>query len=355
MRLEHACRRLSLPTAAIIVFLGGMLPQRAAAIDLILPTSNHALFEGRPEDFYMFTSEGRDTPWEGGQYGYVRNGRQTKLGEVFTRFHEGVDIKPVYRDAAGKPLDTVMSISQGRVAYACTTAGRSNYGRYIVVEHIWDGSPYYSLYAHLNEVWVSAGDIVEQGSAIGLLGYTGVGINRRRAHLHFEVGLLLSNYFDAWHSIISPRDSNYHGISNGHNISGVDVARLYLTMRDDPSMTMPEFLATEKVGFRMIVPNTGPIDLLERYPWLMPKKLRRETPPSWEIAFSSSCLPLSILPSKDTVAEPTVAALPDGEIPYTYVTHGMLRGSGEKYTITRWGRDYLDLLMHHGDEERAEK
>lgn len=351
--IETLYNRLLHTSIALLAFFAIASP--AMAVELILPTSNQALFEGRPEDFYMFTSEGRETPWEGGSYGYVRNGRQTKLGEVFTRFHEGVDIKPVYRDAAGRPLDTVMSIAQGRVVYANTTSGRSNYGRYIVVEHIWDGSPYYSLYAHLNEVWVSAGDVVDQGKSIGILGYTGVGINRRRAHLHFEVGILLSSYFDAWHSVISPRDSNYHGLFNGKNISGFDVARFYMAMRENPKMTVPEFIAGEKSAFRMTVPNFGKLDLLERYPWMMPKKRRRETPPAWEISFASSGLPLSVLPSNETVTEPTVSALPEGEIPYTYVTHGMLRGSGDKYTITRWGRDYLDLITRNGTEDRAEK
>ena len=352
MIIANTCRRF-LYTALTIA--GMLLPSKTAAIELILPTNNHALFEGRPEDFYMFTSEGRKTPWEGGSYGYVRNGRQTKLGEIFTRFHEGVDIKPLYRDKAGRPLDTILAVADGRVVLASSTSGHSNYGRYIVVEHIWDDSPYYSLYAHLSEVWVTVGDMVEQGRNIGILGYTGVGLNRRRAHLHFELGILLSDYFHQWHAVISPRDSNYHGLYNGRNISGVDVARLYLTMRENPEMTMPEFLATEQVGFRMVVPNKGPIDLLKRYPWMMPRKLRRQTPPSWEIAFASSGFPLSVTPSDMTVTEPTVSAHPEGEIPYTYVTHGMLRGSGGKSTITRWGQDYLSLITNTEDDYQASK
>lgn len=352
MIIANTCRPLF---CAAVVLLGILLPADATAIELILPTNNHALFEGRPEDFYMFTSEGRATPWQGGAYGYVRNGRQTKLGEIFTRFHEGVDIKPLYRDKAGRPLDTIMSISEGRVVLASRASGQSNYGRYIVVEHIWDDSPYYSLYAHLSEVWVTAGDMVDQGSNIGILGYTGVGLNRRRAHLHFEVGLLLSDYFHQWHSVVSPRDSNYHGLYNGRNIAGVDVARLYLTMREKPETTMPEFLETEQVGFRMVVPNRAPIDLLRRYPWMMPRKFRGQTPPSWEIAFASSGLPLGVMPSDMVVNGPAVAALPEGEIPYTYVTKGMLRGSGGKHTITRWGAEYLSLITNSADDYTASK
>ena len=83
----------------------------AAAIDLTFPTKNRALLEGDGEGFYMFVDrdyEGvKSTPWEGGQYGYVRDPRVTSGGLVYTRFHEGADIKPLERSSDGEPFDIV--------------------------------------------------------------------------------------------------------------------------------------------------------------------------------------------------------------------------------------------------------
>ena len=49
---------------------------------------------------------------------------------LYTRFHEGIDIRPLQRDADGEPLDIVHSIAAGKVAYANIVPSYSNYGRY---------------------------------------------------------------------------------------------------------------------------------------------------------------------------------------------------------------------------------
>ena len=76
------------------------------ALMLALPTENDALFRGGGAAFYQHIR--RDYkgaisfPWQGGQYGFVRNPVQTGGGFVYTRFHEGIDIKPVRRDERGE-------------------------------------------------------------------------------------------------------------------------------------------------------------------------------------------------------------------------------------------------------------
>src|SRR5438093_3272163 len=103
-------------------------------VDLALPTDNHALLDGQPEDFYQFVdrdSHGvKTTPWEGGQYGFVRDPHETKTGLIYPHFHEGIDIKPMHRDERGMPLDDVRACADGRVAHASETARFSNYGKY---------------------------------------------------------------------------------------------------------------------------------------------------------------------------------------------------------------------------------
>ena len=202
----------------------------AAALDLTFPTKNRALLQGDGEGFYMFIDRDfqgeKSTPWEGGQYGYVRDPRVTSGGLVYTRFHEGADIKPLERSSDGEPLDIVTAAGAGRVVHVSDVPRYSNYGRFVVIEHQWDGCPYYSLYAHLNSASVSVGQQVAQGDPLGRLGYTGDGIDRRRAHLHFEVNLILSHDFEQWHKLVFPTEINRHGLYNGINLAGMDAGRL---------------------------------------------------------------------------------------------------------------------------------
>src|SRR3954464_154710 len=87
----------------------------AEPLDLVLPTDNDALFKGDGPEFYQVVERDykgvKSTPWEGGQYGFVRDPIDTAAGIVFTRFHEGIDIRPLHRDARGDPLDEIRAIA----------------------------------------------------------------------------------------------------------------------------------------------------------------------------------------------------------------------------------------------------
>ncbi|MGZ5025267.1 MAG: murein hydrolase activator EnvC family protein, partial [Chthoniobacterales bacterium] len=194
----------------------------ASHLHLSLPTENDALFRGGGPEFYQYITRDfkgeKSTPWEGGQYGFVRNPVETGSGLVYTRFHEGIDIKPMHRDANGEPLDEVRAIADGTVVYVNTVAGYSNYGRYIVVEHRFDGASYYSLYGHLSTALVRLGAKVNRGDALGIMGYTGEGLDRERAHVHLELNLMFNRRFESWYDHFVKNDPNHHGIYNGINL-----------------------------------------------------------------------------------------------------------------------------------------
>src|ERR1700687_3809946 len=113
---------------------GDTSPQ-SKALDLALPTDNDALFHGGGPDFYQYVERDyhgeKSRPWEGGRYGFVRDPVETSAGIIYTRFHEGIDIKPVHRDANGEPLDEVRAIADGKVVHTNFVPGYSNYGKYI--------------------------------------------------------------------------------------------------------------------------------------------------------------------------------------------------------------------------------
>lgn len=88
------------------------------------------------------------------------------------RFHAGTDF------GAGMGTPVVAAYS-GNVAIADLMGG---YGLAVVLDHQKFGQQ--TLYAHLSEIFVQPGEVVEQGAVIGRVGNTG---NSTGPHLHFEV------------------------------------------------------------------------------------------------------------------------------------------------------------------------
>jgi murein DD-endopeptidase MepM/ murein hydrolase activator NlpD len=61
------------------------------------------------------------------------------------------------------------------------TSDGYGYGSYVVIRH---DNGYETLYAHMSAIYVSQGQYVSQGEAIGAIGCTGYCTG---PHLHFEV------------------------------------------------------------------------------------------------------------------------------------------------------------------------
>ena len=319
------------------------------AVDLALPTDNDALFGEGGAAFYQYIERDykgeKSRPWQGGQYGFVRDPIETSAGIVYTRFHEGIDIKPMQRDAAGEPLDEVRAIADGKVVHINLAAGHSNYGRYVVIEHRWDGSPYYSLYGHLSSIGVKPGQSVRKGEPIAVMGYTGVGINRERAHVHLELNLMLSRAFEKWYKLYHPKDDpNYNGAYNGLNLVGLDIARLYLALRKNPSLTISEFLAQEETFYKVTFPKSSHFDLPKLYPWMLSGGT--ETKTSWEVSFTRAGLPLRIDPSSKKVKQPEVTYVKKSPIDSIHLTHGDVAGRGSNAHLTDSGLIFMKLLIY---------
>jgi murein DD-endopeptidase MepM/ murein hydrolase activator NlpD len=317
-------------------------------VDLVLPTDNDTLFSGGGPAFYQYierTYKGvKSTPWEGGQYGFVRDPIETPIGIVYTRFHEGIDIRCIHRDARGEPLDEVRAIADGKVVHANSAAGHSNYGKYIVIEHRWDGCSYYSLYAHLSAIVVEPGQQVTRGQPIATMGHTGKGIDQARAHLHLELNLMLSRQFEAWYDVYFKREPNRNGIYNGINLAGLDIARLYLVLRKNPALTIPEFLSSEETFFKVRLPMSTYFDLPKMYPWMVASQPGADAK-SWEVSFTQSGLPIRIEPSVAAVNEPKLIYVKESPIDYRHLTMNHIAGVGEHAHLTDTGQRLMRLLI----------
>lgn len=316
-------------------------------LGLQLPTENSYIFSKTPEKFYMYTYrnfEGKKShPWTAGKYGYVRTLRRTDEGVIATKFHEGIDIRPIKRDRKNRPLDIVSSIADGKVVYTNHKPGNSNYGIYVVVEHDFEGiGKFYSTYAHLSNIACQKDDKVKAGSPLGKMGYTGAGINRERAHLHLELGVLTNSSFEQWHGSYFT-SKNHHGNFNGLNMNGLNIAELFIRHRTNPQMRLSSFISHIPTYFKVTVPRRGAIDLAKRYPWI---RRGDHTAPSaaWEISFASSGFPLAVTPSNRAVLRPTITYVKPTKSNHKYHTKGLLTGTGKQATLSSIGQRVISLV-----------
>ena len=335
--------------AVALLFLGPITSALAQEVplNLTLPTDNSALLRGDKAEFYQVVERNLhgviSYPWQGGQYGFVRDPVETAGGTIFTRFREGMDIRPLRRDARGEPLDEVRAIASGTVVHVNRAAGHSNYGRYVVVEHRWGGCPYFSLYGHLNTIAVEPGQTVTQRQILGIMGHTGDGINRERAHVHVELNLMLNDHFEQWHDTFFKDDPNYNGIYNGLNLAGLDLARLFLALRGNSALTLPAFLGKEEVFYKVIVPNSPNFQLPRRYPWMV-EIAPNEKPIAWEVSFTRSGLPLRLAPSSKIVSAPELSFVKPSPIDCRNLTRDNIAGRGASAHLTDTGKAIMRLL-----------
>ena len=309
------------------------------------PTANHSILLGRGEDFYMYCDrnfEGQKSkPWEAGGYGMVRNPFRASDGSVmFSRIHEGVDIKPMQRDAAGEPLDLIHPIAPGVVAYTNSIPSLSNYGRYVVVSHYVPEGTIYSLYAHMARVDCQVGQRVGTGNVLGLMGHSGAGINRERSHVHLELALMLHSHYDRF----SP-PSNKHGLYNGLNLVGIDPVPVLRACAQGQPLSIRQHWASLKEHYRVRVPYHGErVDLLQRYPFLLRSPINSGTK-SLDIAFTAEGVPLAFYPSTQSVPAPAVISCLPVPALQQNVTVNRVKNGSKDAALTVSGLRYIQHIF----------
>jgi len=141
-----------------------------------------------PEGIYLYTPFAGRCPivqfWgtDADYYG------QFKYNGVALKGHIGLDF--------AMPRGTSLyAVDQGRVIESSYEV--HGFGRYLKLEHPWGES----LYAHLDEISVDAGQIVARGA---WLGSSGDGNGTVQPHLHFGIRIKPYNRFDGWGGFIDP-------------------------------------------------------------------------------------------------------------------------------------------------------
>jgi len=261
------------------------------------PTANHALYEpGQELKFFAPTTP--DRSWTSGGFGCVRDNSQ--------RMHEGLDILHLQTDRRGEPTDPVMATADGTVMYFSTHPGLSNYGNYLVIRHVVEGLEIYSLYAHLSAIrpGLHVGEAVRAGEVVATMGRTSSAesIGKWRAHVHFELNVIVNDRFAEWFRTSSPGERNDHGEWNGQNLNGLDPRLILLGEQSGGhGFSLLNFLRSQTEVCRVLVRATN-FPYLHRYPQLVLSNpvAQKQGIAGYEVALNYNGVAFALMPRAES-------------------------------------------------------
>jgi len=314
-------------------------------VDLQLPTANDSLFSGHPELFFQPTISGRAFS---GMYGFVRS-TEPEPPKFFNKFHEGIDIQPLSRDANGEPLDIVRASLKGEVVYINLRPDKSNYGRYVVIRHRFPDGDGYTIYGHLASVSASVGQEVKQGDPLGVLGYSGNVESKAFAHVHLEFCFLINRSWPQWfekYGKTGPTDVNDHGLYNGNNLNGVNPVSLLKAAREGHPLSLSEILAQEEPYFTARIPAKREyFDWQKRFPQTVEGGLMRSPPAGWEVTFSRNGTPLRFKRLATPVKTAVLSGFDFSRSEQDSISN-LVKRTGNTAELTPYGKAWISSIMY---------
>lgn len=313
----------------LLAFLILAIVAHAQRIEISWPTPSTAWEKGQGyESWVQPTVSGEPTS---GLWGSVRSNG--------TQFHEGLDIRPVERDRRREPLDKVTAAMDGVVRNISSRPGESSYGRYIVLEHPGVSPAVYTLYAHLARIepGIAEGVRVRREQVLGTMGHSSGGytIPVDRSHLHFEIGLMLTQNFQSWYNWKKFGSPNQQGLWNGMNLMGIDPRDFLEKYRARRVNNFDEYFARKDSAVRLRVATTRVPDFITRYPALLKKPINGLVG-GWEVQCDVTGLPFSWTP----LSMNEVAGMRAGSVEIVSVDNAALRSfRGKSLIRTRGGRN----------------
>jgi murein DD-endopeptidase MepM/ murein hydrolase activator NlpD len=311
-----------------------------------LPTANHALFEKEGEERFFVGTVGK--PWVTGTFGCVRSGGW--------QMHEGLDIRCLQRDGHGEPTDPVLAAADGTVVYISTRPSLSNYGNYLILQHQVEGLEIYSLYAHLREIRqdLKVGQPVKTGETVAIMGRTAntrESISKDRAHVHFELNLLVNDRFASWYKKTFPGQRNDHGEWNGQNLLGIDPRAILLAEHEaDAKFSLLTFLQGQTELCRILVRKTY-FPWLKRYsPLVRPNPLaEKEGVAGYEIALNFNGVAFELIPraASEIKGKGKFQLISVNEAEYhKNPARRLVAKRGARWELTSHGLNLLEMLTY---------
>ena len=329
-----------------VTLAGFLIAIAAQAQPFQLPTANHALFDAGGEERFFVGTVGK--PWTTGTFGCVRSGGW--------QMHEGLDIRCLQRDQRGESSDPVLATADGTVAYISTRPSLSNYGNYLIMRHQVEGLEIYSLYAHLREIRhdLKIGQAVKAGEPVAVMGRTAntrETISKDRAHLHFELNLLVNDRFASWFKKTSPGQRNDHGEWNGQNLLALDPRPILLGQHEQGvKFSLLRFLQNQTELCRVLVRQTD-FPWLKRYPALLRSNPRaqKEGIAGYELALNFNGVAFEFIPraTSEIKGKAKLQLLSVNDAEYQKNPgRRLVTKKGSRWELTGHGVNLLELLTY---------
>jgi len=268
--------------------------------------------------------------------------------------HEGLDIKSLRRDARGESTDPVLATADGAVVYLNTRPSLSNYGNYLILRHEVEHIEIYSIYAHLRQIQpeLKPGTRVTHGQVIATMGRTSntrQGISKDRAHVHFELSLMLNDRFSAWYKDHSTQ-RNDHGEWNGQNLVALDPRLILLGQAEKGSrFSLLQFIREQEELCRVLVRDHD-FPWLRRYPVLVRRNPQAEKAgiAGYEMALNFNGVPFQLIPRAASEIKGTgpIQLLSVNRAEYQKnPCRRLVAEKGGKWELTVKGQNLVDLLI----------
>ena len=268
--------------------------------------------------------------------------------------HEGLDIRCVQRDKKGEPIDPVMATADGTVAYINRKPQLSNYGNYIILRHKIDGIEIFSVYAHLSEVRtdLKAGQPVRAGERIATMGRTSntrERISKERAHVHFELNLVINDDYSRWHKTKMPKTRNDHGDWNGQNLLGLDPeAILRAQQAQGTRFSLTRFIQNQTELCRVFVRQIS-FPWVNRYSSLIqPAATGNGKIVGYEVSLNFNGIPFRLIPRTEaevrTRNKVQLLSVNAAEAEANPCRHLVVR-RGKGWELSSAGENLIDLLI----------
>jgi peptidoglycan LD-endopeptidase LytH len=125
-------------------------------------------------------------------------------------------------------------------------------------------------------------------------------IGKWRAHVHFELNVMVNDNFASWWRVASPGERNDHGEWNGQNLNGLDDRQILLD-EQKPNFNLLTFLQSQTELCRVLVRATN-FPYLKRYPMLVLKNpvADKEGIAGYEVALNYNGVAFALMPRAES-------------------------------------------------------
>ncbi len=191
------------------------------------------------------------------------------------------------------------------------------------------------------------------GDQIAIMGRTSnthERISKERAHVHFELNVLVNDRFAAWYQKTFPTERNDHGNWNGHNLIGLDPRLVLLAQqREGAKFSILNFIRNQTELCRVAVRATQ-FPYLKRYTALIRRNpvAQQQGVAGYEIAFNFNGVPYQLIPrSARELNNPErirLISVNKAEQEQHPCRHLVVK-KGQGWQLTNQGRDLVNLLV----------